>query len=147
MRRYSTRRILNLTKMPKPIDYSFPIFWQRHFIPRGIEPVSFISGFHLIIIFPLFTILVKDATVPTQFSTTLLHFMIYPWFSSNYIAHSLTLWHQKWIRRKSVDNCNPQWSFNPKRLIFVDLCKDLIDYFIVCFEHQCNTVHAFHKAA
>ena len=24
-----------------------------------------------------------------------------------------------------------------KRLIFVALCNDLIDYFIVCFEHQC----------
>ncbi len=30
-----------------------------------------------------------------------------------------------------------------KRLIFVALCNDLIDYFIVCFEHQCNTMHAF----
>ncbi len=26
----------------------------------------------------------------------------------------------------------PMWSFNPKRLIFVALCNDLIDYFIVC---------------
>ncbi len=24
-----------------------------------------------------------------------------------------------------------------------DLCNDLIDYFIVCFEHQCNTMRAF----
>ena len=29
-----------------------------------------------------------------------------------------------------------------KRLIFAALCNDLIDYFIVCFEHQCNTMHA-----
>ncbi len=36
----------------------------------------------------------------------------------------------------------PQWSFNPKRLIFVALCNDLINYFIVCFEHQCNTMRA-----
>ncbi len=33
-------------------------------------------------------------------------------------------------------------SFNPKRLIFVALCNDLIDYFIVCFEHQCNIINA-----
>ncbi len=26
---------------------------------------------------------------------------------------------------------------------FVALCYDLIDYFIVCFEHQCNTMRAF----
>ncbi len=31
----------------------------------------------------------------------------------------------------------------PKRLIFVILYNDLIEYFIVCFEHQCNTMHAF----
>ncbi len=37
----------------------------------------------------------------------------------------------------------PQWSFNPKRLIFVALCNDLIDYCIVCFEHQCNTMRVF----
>ena len=33
-----------------------------------------------------------------------------------------------------------QWSFNPKRLIFVVLYNDLIDYVIVCFEHQCSTM-------
>ncbi len=31
--------------------------------------------------------------------------------------------------------------------IFVALCSDLIDYFIVCFEHQCNTMRAFQKPA
>ncbi len=41
----------------------------------------------------------------------------------------------------------PQWLFNQKRLIFVALCNDLIDYFIVCFEHQCNTMRVFQKAA
>ncbi len=38
-----------------------------------------------------------------------------------------------------------QWSLRPKRLIFVALCNDLIDYFIVCIEHQCNTMRAFFK--
>ncbi len=38
---------------------------------------------------------------------------------------------------------HPQWSLRPKRLIFVALCNDLLDYFIVCFEHQCNTMRAF----
>ncbi len=32
----------------------------------------------------------------------------------------------------------PQWSLRLKRLIFVALCNDLTDYFIVCFEHQCT---------
>ncbi len=36
-----------------------------------------------------------------------------------------------------------QWSLNPKRLIFAALCNDLINYFIVCFEHQCNAMRAF----
>ncbi len=36
----------------------------------------------------------------------------------------------------------PQWSFLPKRLIFAALCNDLIDYFILCFAHQCNTMRA-----
>ncbi len=35
----------------------------------------------------------------------------------------------------------------PKRLIFAGLCNDLIDYFIVCFEHQCNTMHTVGKVA
>ncbi len=39
----------------------------------------------------------------------------------------------------------PQWSLRPKRLILVALWNDLIDYFIVCFEHQCNTMRAFEK--
>ncbi len=34
----------------------------------------------------------------------------------------------------------PQWSLRPKRLNLVALCND---YFIVCFEHQCNTMRAF----
>ena len=29
-----------------------------------------------------------------------------------------------------------------KRLIFAALCNDLMGYFIVCFEHQCNTMRA-----
>ncbi len=29
-----------------------------------------------------------------------------------------------------------------KKIDFVALCNDLIDYFIVCFEHQCNTMRA-----
>ncbi len=46
-------------------------------------------------------------------------------------------------RFKVDDTRYPQWSFTPKRLIFAALCNDLIDYFIVCFEHQCNTMGAF----
>ncbi len=34
-----------------------------------------------------------------------------------------------------------------KRLIFAALCNNLIDYFIVCFEHQCNTMRAVQKVA
>ncbi len=40
-----------------------------------------------------------------------------------------------------------QWSFNPKRLVFVVLYYDSIDYLIVCFEYQCNTMPAFSKPA
>ncbi len=43
----------------------------------------------------------------------------------------------------NYDRTYAQWSFSPKRLIFVVLYNDLIDYFIVCFEHQGNTIRAF----
>ncbi len=36
----------------------------------------------------------------------------------------------------------PPMVFKAEKLIFVALCNDLIDYFIVCFEHQCNTMRA-----
>ncbi len=29
-----------------------------------------------------------------------------------------------------------------QRVIFAALCNDLVDYFIVCFEHQCDTMRA-----
>ncbi len=51
--------------------------------------------------------------------------------------------HTKSLFANRVRQDIPQWSLNPKRLIFVALCNDLIDYFIVCFEHQCNTMRAF----
>ncbi len=31
----------------------------------------------------------------------------------------------------------------PEKIDFIALSYDLIDYFIVCFEHQCNTMGAF----
>ena len=31
----------------------------------------------------------------------------------------------------------------PEKIDFRRLCNDLIDYSIVCVEHQCNTVRAF----
>ena len=32
---------------------------------------------------------------------------------------------------------------HPEKIDFRRLCNDLIDYFIVCFEHQCDTMRAF----
>ncbi len=37
----------------------------------------------------------------------------------------------------------PPMVVKAEKMIFVALCNDLIDYFIVCFEHQCNTMRAF----
>ena len=35
----------------------------------------------------------------------------------------------------------------PEKIVFIVFYNDLIDYFIVCFEHQCNKIRAFLKAA
>ena len=58
--------------------------------------------------------------------SALLYFLV--WFSESF---------SEWAR--GVDH---QWSFNPKRVIFVVLYNDSIDYFIACFEHQCNIYNA-----
>ncbi len=56
-------------------------------------------------------------------------------------------WSNKWsnqgsnIKELKVDD-TPNGRSPRKRLIFAALCNDLIDYFIVCFEHQCNTMRA-----
>ncbi len=36
----------------------------------------------------------------------------------------------------------PPMVVHPKKINFAALCNDLIDYFIVCFEHQCHTMRA-----
>ncbi len=37
----------------------------------------------------------------------------------------------------------PPMVVKAEKIDFRCLCNDLIDYFIVCFEHQCNTMRAF----
>ncbi len=32
-----------------------------------------------------------------------------------------------------------------KKMIFIVLYTDLIDYFVVCYEHKCNTMRVFKK--
>ena len=46
------------------------------------------------------------------------------------------------LMRKPLRWMIPPMVVPQKRLIFAALCTDLIDYFVVCFEQQCNAMRA-----
>ncbi len=63
---------------------------------------------------------------------------VYSWIKQYQNLLSYQIYSHKYGLLHFKGGIYPQWSFNPKKLIFVVLYNVLIDYFIQCFEHQCT---------